>query len=323
MSGNQRSRRRNVISATEQNGTELSGASTDFDIAVEEFIRDCNVKNLTVESIKFYRDCLKYIVNFLRSEGVDRPIDVEKRHIEDAILKKKEGVKMVTVDKNLRGWKAFFNFLHHEGLIRENPCSTIKPLKYEKHIVETFTKEQINKLLSAPNRATFTGYRDYVIMLFLIDTGVRISELCGVKTTDIDWKNNVIRIFGKGRKERFVPFGSTLYRHLKEYLSIRGILDQDFVWVNIDNNPLQQRSIQDYIREYGMMAGISGVRVSPHTFRHTFAKMYVMNGGDAFSLQKILGHTSLEIVRMYVNMFGTDVMKQHRKFSPLERLNDE
>ncbi|MBR2565427.1 MAG: tyrosine-type recombinase/integrase [Paenibacillus sp.] len=256
-------------------------------------------------------------------QNVTRPIDVQKRHIEDSILDKKDKVKMITVDRMLRGWKAFFNFMHHEGHLPENPAATIKPLRYEKKVIETFTKDQLNKLLNSPNKATFTGYRDYVIMLVLTDTGVRIAEVEGMRLTDIDWNNRYVRVRGKGRKERFVPFGSTLHRHLKEYVSIRGMLDHDFLFVNIDNGPLGKRSMQDYVRIYGQDAGIQGVRVSPHTFRHTFAKMYVMNGGDPFSLQKILGHTSLEIVRMYVNLFGTDVVKQHKKYSPLERLTSD
>ena len=322
MSGYGRTRRRNVVSTLDADGKELSAVATDFDVAINEFIRECNVKNLSTLTINFYTDCLRNLRRYLDKEGITRPVDVDKRYIEDAILDKREKVNMVTVDKNRRGWKGFFNFLHNEGHIPTNPTANIKTLKYEKPVVETFTKPEINKLLNQPNKSSFTGYRDYVIMLTLLDTGMRIAELEALKVTDIDWKNRVLKVFGKGRKERYVPFGSTLHRHLKEYTTIRGLLDHDFLFVNIDNNPLQKRSMQDYIRQYGRDAGITNVRVSPHTFRHTFAKMYVINGGDPFSLQKILGHASLEIVRMYVNVFGTDIIKQHKKFSPLERLDD-
>ncbi|WP_170308092.1 tyrosine-type recombinase/integrase [Paenibacillus dakarensis] len=210
--------------------------------------------------------------------------------------------------------------MHTEGFIEVNPVKGIGTIKSERRIIETFSNAQIKVLLDTPNRSSFTGYRDYVIMLTLLDTGVRISELAGIKTHDIDWQARVICVYGKGRKERLVPFSRSLEKQLRLYLEIRGVLDHDHVFVNIDNDPFQVRGIQQAIKLYGEAARIKGVRVSPHTFRHTFAKMYIMNGGDSFSLQKILGHTSLEIVRMYVNLFGTDVAAQHAKFSPLERL---
>ncbi|MCG7407758.1 tyrosine-type recombinase/integrase [Paenibacillus sp. ACRRX] len=323
MSTNNRTRRHNIISSVDNSGTKLSSVSTDFDLAVNEFIRACNVKNLTGLTIQFYKDNLRLLVKYLSKMNVHRPVDVDKRHLEDIILEKKKSVKMVTVDKDLRGWKAFFNFLNEEGYLTSNPTAEIKPLKYEKKMLETFTKTQVKALLGTPNRATFTGYRDFVIMQLLLDTGIRISELEGVKITNIEWKNQILIVMGKGRKERAVPISSTLLRHLKEYVAIRGMLDHDFLFINIDNDPLRKRSIQDKISDYGKEAGIKGVRVSPHTFRHTFAKMYIMNGGDAFTLQKILGHTSLEIVKTYVAMFSYDIMKQHRKFSPLERLDED
>ncbi|WP_430154200.1 tyrosine-type recombinase/integrase [Paenibacillus algorifonticola] len=98
------------------------------------------------------------------------------------------------------------------------------------------------------------------------------------------------------------------------------MLDCDSLFVNIDNNTFKVRGIQQAIKLYGQDARIKGVHVSPHTFGHTFAKMYIMNGGDAFSLQKILGHTSLDIVRMYVNLFGTDISEKHDRHSPIENL---
>ncbi|MFD0588022.1 tyrosine-type recombinase/integrase [Paenibacillus sp. GCM10027627] len=153
-------------------------------------------------------------------------------------------------------------------------------IKSERRIIETFSKPQIKQLLETPNKQTFTGYRNFVIMLLLFDTGVRISECEGILIPNINWKEKRINVYGKGRKERFVPFQRTLERHLKEYISIRGLLDHDFLFINIDNSPIKKRTIREIISEIGVAAGVTGVRVSPHTFRHTMAKMYVMNGGD-------------------------------------------
>ncbi|MNP31446.1 Tyrosine recombinase XerC [compost metagenome] len=155
----------------------------------------------------------------------------------------------------------------------------------------------------------------------MLDTGCRLEELEGIRIDNIYWKERQIKVYGKGRKERLVPFSPRLDEHLRQYIAYRGLLDHDFVFVNIDNKPFRRRGIQQTIRNIGAGSGVTGVRVSPHTFRHTFTKMYIMGGGDAFSLQKILGHTSLDVVRIYVNLFGVDLSGQHLKYSPLNRIS--
>ncbi|MFS8630403.1 MAG: tyrosine-type recombinase/integrase [Bacillales bacterium] len=252
---------------------------------------------------------------------VPRPLDVRKADIQDCILRKKDsGIGDVTLNMYLRAWRVFFRFLHEEGYIQNNPAEDIRLVKTERRIIQTFTKEQVKRLLAVPDRTTFTGYRNYVLMLLLLDTGIRIGEAERLKLTDIRWRDRSIVVYGKGRKERVVPFQKTLERHLQEYVRIRGHLPHDYLFVNINNEPMKKRSMQDEIRKIGLEAGIKGVRVSPHTFRHTFAKFYIMNGGDVFSLQKILGHSTLEMCQIYVSMFGTDLAKQHSKYSPLESL---
>lgn len=259
-----------------------------------------------------------------RALGDSRPIDVTKEDVEAWLeAKQKAGVTATTVNMYLRGWRAFFTFLYEGGFIRENPAARVKFVLGEKRIIETFSRAQLKALLDVPDRATFTGYRDYVAMLIMLDTGVRVSELVGIRMSDINYAERTIKIRGKGRKERLVPFQTTLERHLRTYEEIRGYLETDALIVTIDNTPMRPRSMQDNIAKIGLASGITGVRVSPHTFRHTFAKMYVMNGGDMASLQRILGHATLDMVRTYVNLFSTDVSRQHAKYSPLERLHVE
>ncbi|MNM88226.1 Tyrosine recombinase XerD [compost metagenome] len=326
----ERKRRVNLAAAgRKSSATEMPPESTSVDAARAAFLRYCTVRNLSDKTVDYYRDTIKELQRQLSAQDVHRPIDVTKDHILTA-LETKRNSKIVrgrsdtpadaTMDKLIRGWRAFFNWIHTEGFIEVNPFKGIGTVKSERRVIETFSNAQVKALLDAPNRSTFTGYRDYIIMMTLLDTGIRISELAGACVTGIDWRDRTIKVYGKGRKERIVPFSRTLEKHLREYVEMRGALDTDILFVNIDNEPFKVRGIQQAIQLYGRDARIKGVRVSPHTFRHTFAKMYVMNGGDSFSLQKILGHTSLEIVRMYVNLFGTDIAKQHAKYSPLERL---
>jgi integrase/recombinase XerD len=197
----------------------------------------------------------------------------------------------------------------------------IKLLRDRKRIVETFDNQQIKALFKACDLRTFVGLRDYTIMMLLLETGVRVNELVGIKTTDIIWEQKVIRIRNtKGGFERFVPIQDKMINQLKKYLVVRGNVDTDYLFITQDNTPLSKKQVQDRIREYGKKAGIKNVRCSPHTFRHTFAKLCVLNGANAFQLQAILGHTSLEMTKVYVNLFSNEVQQGHAKFSPINSL---
>lgn len=107
---------------------------------------------------------------------------------------------------------------------------------------------------------------------------------------------------------------------LKQYLAERGDVETDWLFVNVEGTALRTRTIQENIQEYGKLAGISGVQVSPHTFRHTMAKFCILNGGDVFTLQQILGHSTLDMVRYYVELFSKDIREQHQKYSPVENM---
>lgn len=330
MSAINRIRRVNLASAGRSSPSiEYPQESLEMDAARQSFFRHCRIRNLTDETLNFYRDTTKELARLLAAQEIVRPLDITRDHVLSAIEAKRtqtitrgrsDKPADATINKLIRGWRAFFNWLHTESFIDDNPFKGIGLIKAEKRIVETFSHDQINALLNAPNKSSFTGYRDIAIMSTLLDTAVRISELAGIRTFDINWTDRSVKVYGKGRKERLVPFSRKLERILRNYSEMRGVLDTDIFFVNIDNKPFKVRGIQQAVASYGEEARIKGVRVSPHTFRHTFAKLYIMNGGDSFSLQKILGHTSLEIVRMYVNLFGGDISAQHAKYSPLDRL---
>ncbi len=165
------------------------------------------------------------------------------------------------------------------------------------------------------------GQRDHALMLLLLDSGLRISEALSLRVDDVNWNEAVLTVIGKGGKERQVPFGAKVKRELWRYASKRGqIPGQDFLFVNRTGERLAVRQLQANLRRYAEKAQVKGVRVSPHTLRHTFAKMWILNGGDPFSLQKILGHTTMDMVRRYVDLASGDVAAQHRRFSPVDRL---
>jgi integrase/recombinase XerD len=296
----------------------------DFDVCLHMFLREARIKNLSVHTLRYYRNELTSLRGILEAQGVStRPDRITRKVIEENVILymlEQQGRKDTSINTRLRAIRAFLNYLHKERMISENIGADVKLRKAKKEVVETFSREQVHEILRQPNQGTFTGFRDYTIMLLLLETGIRARELTEVTLKDIRWEDGQIRINGKGFKERLVPIQATMKRQLKKYLAIRGDVHTEGLFVTIDNTPITIRQLQNRISKYGRMAAIKNVRCSPHTFRHTFAKMSVQNGADVFSLQKVLGHTSLEMVRNYVNLFSSDVMEAHKRFSPIEKL---
>lgn len=325
-------RRKNVmtvqedVQATSSTDTETN-IVLDFDTATELFIKEQKILHRAKRTIEWHLENLHTLQVFLERQGISTTPKLVTTKVlkENYILHMLETLKLspVTVNGRIRTCRAFFKYLATEGYISRNPASSLVPLKARKTIIETFTREQIKTLLGAPDKNTFTGFRDYTMMLLLLETGMRVSELVGLQLENVRWTDNAILVLGKGNKERYVPFQKRMKTILKRYLGVRGTIDgESHVFLTIENSPMTTRNIQERLQDYGKASNVQGVRVSPHTFRHTFAKMYIKNGGDAFSLQSILGHTTLDMVRHYVNLFSSDVQEQHRKYSPLENLLD-
>ena len=175
-------------------------------------------------------------------------------------------------------------------------------------------------MLEKPKTARFTEYRNWVIINFLLATGVRVGELVNIQIHNIDSDEAIVKVKrGKSRRERHIPLSKTMLKILMEYITVRqSETDNDYVFCNNFGNKLREDSCNHAIGSYNNQRGIT--KTSVHLFRHTFAKMYILNGGDIFRLQKILGHRSIEVVKEYVNMFNNDVQQDFDKFNPLEQI---
>jgi integrase/recombinase XerD len=199
--------------------------------------------------------------------------------------------------------------------------------KAETKVITTFSETQIQGLFSQCFSSNGNSTRNMLIILLLLDCGLRVSELVGIKLDDINLEEGIIRICkAKGSRERWVPVGHVAQKFLWKYINTSRSKPLTphitMLLLNDKGLPLTKNGVQQMLRRYGRKAGITGTRCSPHTCRHTFAKSYLLRGGDIFSLQKILGHSSLASVRMYLNLFVADIKKQHRQFSPVDNMVD-
>lgn len=290
-----------------------------YDEALRLFIQKGRIKRLSDETISYYQLTIKKFIEIMKESNV--PIQsLSVRNIENYFIAYylNKGNKESSINSKLRGVRAFLNFLYNEGYIKNQ--INLELINEKKEVIKTFTLEQIKKLFKAPDLETFTGFRDFTIMLLMLETGVRVRELIDIRLNDVKLNDGYVVVNGKNGEQRQLPIQNKVNAQITKYLEVRGEVNTDYLFVNIYDQPLSKRQVQDRIKEYGKKAGIKDVRVSPHTFRHTFAKLAIKNGADVFTLQKILGHSTLDMVRKYVNYFSDEVADAHKKFSPIEKL---
>jgi len=233
---------------------------------------------------------------------------------------KQEKVSGQSIETYARAIRAFFGYLHREEMIDHNPMQKVKMPRVPKKVVPTFSQKEVENLLSQPDKKTDPGFRDYAILLSFVDTAARLSEIVLLKDDDIDLDNGYLRVMGKGGKERYIPFGHKVAKALLKYkLKHRPTpIGTDRFWLTVTGTPLDEGRMEKLVAWYGTKAGFK--RCYPHKLRHTSSVLYLRNGGDPFSLQKKLGHSSLQMTRHYANLADSDVRAQHLRYGVADRL---
>ncbi|MFC1938420.1 tyrosine-type recombinase/integrase [Chloroflexota bacterium] len=196
--------------------------------------------------------------------------------------------------------------------------------KAPRKIIPTFSEEQLASLFKAIDTSTPAGLRDLTLIHLYLDTIARLSEVTNLKMADLDLGQGIIKIRGKGDRERRVPFGITvrkmLWKYINQHRPVLQLAGGDYLFLTLDGRHLSNNRLRAIVKKYADRAGITGVRASPHTLRHTGCLYWVRNGGDLFSLQQITGHSSLAVLRGYVNLSESDVREAHRQYSPVDNL---
>ncbi len=227
-----------------------------------------------------------------------------------------------TIHGHVRTLRAFYNWLVREGLTQNNPAKDLKPPKVTRKVVSTLSDKEIGNILNVFSTSS-SDARNQTLFMLLLDTGLRIGELVNLKVDDVHMDEGYLKVMGKGKKERIVPIGNNAQRALQRYLfrfrpkPINPVIDN--VFLSTSNKPLTDNSMKLMFTRLAKRSGV--YRLHAHLCRHTFATRFLINGGDVFTLQQILGHSTLEMVRNYVNLASNHVAIQHQRFSPLDRLN--
>jgi len=285
--------------------------------AIKKFIDSKKARNLSENTIYWYQRHLDAFKSFSETPSFYayvRP-DTIRSFLRYCI---ESGLKDNTVHGRYRALRAFFNWMEREELITSNPMSKVDEPRTADVIINTFTDVELKRFFAVIDRTTFAGLRDYTLFSLLLDTGIRISEALGIKQKNVFLSAGHLYVTGKGRKERMVPFGVKTFALLQQYMAL--VEGMDMLFINEYNGPLSRKNVDDRIKKYGKLAGITDVRLSAHTFRHTFAISYLRNEGDSRHLKEILGHTSHKMVEVYTRLAETDIKQAHRKASPVDKL---
>ncbi|MFC1919834.1 tyrosine-type recombinase/integrase [Chloroflexota bacterium] len=282
---------------------------------LKQFHRYLKIRHLSDSihsvDIKLLRQYILYLMKRKRFE--DHPLNPTKTTL----------ISASTVHGHVRTLRAFFSWLVREELIKTNVTKDLKPPKVPKKVVSTLSDEEIVSILRTFDPRKSSDARNQTLFMIMIDTGLRIGECANLKVQDLHLDDGFLKVTGKGNKERIVPIGNNAQRAIHRYLfrhrpgTSRSGTDKAFL--SIHGTPISENGIKLAFARLAQRSGVK--RLHAHLCRHTFATRFLINGGDVFTLQQILGHSTLDMVKHYVNLASSHIAIQHQKYSPLDRLN--
>ena len=304
-----------------------------------EYYEVCNrAEGKSPKTISWYSANLRRLRSYVKSRHLPDTLDnIDTKLLREYVLylmkrtrydghpftpAKIELLSSATIHGHVRTLRAFFNWLVREGLAQNNAAKDLKPPKVIRKVVSTLSDEEIGAILNAFSTSP-SDAKNQTLFMLLLDTGLRIGELVNLKMDDVHMDEGYLKVVGKGKKERIVPIGNNAQKALQRYLfrfrpkPINPVINN--VFLSASSKPLTENSIKLMFTRLAKRSGVC--RLHAHLCRHTFATRFLINGGDVFSLQQILGHSTLEMVRHYVNLASSHITIQHQKYSPLDRLD--
>jgi len=320
-------------------------AATTLARKIDDYPQDHEGGNSSRKTLEWHHTALGLLQTFLEKErGITLVAEVDASDISAwfAYLRKASGKHgrpraERTIQTYARSVRAFFHWLVRREIIERNPFDRVVFPKVGKPLIQTIEPEEFEQLLLAcapPGEsgpmADRAAVRNRAILWLLYDTGIRVSELCGLRLGDFDRRHGLITVRGKGSKERRVALGANCLRNLLYYLDRHrpneeelaewGSAREDHVFLAETRTPLTKNGVEMLFSRIRKRAGITDKRISPHILRHTFAVRYLVLGNDPFSLQELLGHEDMTTVKIYMHMNDTTIQEQKRKFSPGDHL---
>lgn len=296
---------------------------------LQEYLFDCQLRKLSERTIKSLRNHNKRLFVFLSNTCMITELEQVKRvHIQSYITYLSEqGRKETYINGIIKNSRAFFKYCENEAYIQNNPMQKIHFQKEVIPVIRTFNNDEIKRMIHYYSGHTFLQRRNNLIMIMLVDSGVRNNELCNIQMNDI--QENAIKIYGKGKKIRYVPLTPAINKSLIRYLRVRNeyIYDKttyhtQYLLLSQKGKKLTPETIERVVKKCGQECGIrEEIRCSPHTCRHYYAQTQLKNGCDLFVVSRLLGHSNINITQRYLHsMEVDDMMAVAQQTTPLKNL---
>lgn len=316
--------------------------SDNLDFLLEKFLEIKKAEGRAERTIKQYIENYAFFTEYLDKRGIPRLMSALNKDImrgyviymQSEIVRyedhrfvldkyKTVGIKPATINTRLKTLRVLFNCLRKENLIADNPMDGVQNVNEPEEEITVLTDDELKHLLNAPNQRMYTEFRDYVLMVYLLDGMSRISEALGLKTANFDYDTRTVTIPGtiaKNRKSRIIPLQPQTARLLRELIAENKTdFDSDYIFLTNYGGPMNSSHFRQRLVNYAKRAGIKK-NVHPHLFRHTAATKFLQNGGDIRHLQKLLGHSDLRMVQRYTHLSNKSLIDQHARYSALNNV---
>lgn len=283
---------------------------------IDQFLRYLEIeKGVSTHTLRSYKKDLEELFEYVKT----KPEEIDMVDIRGFIAEQiKKGLNKTTVSRRLSSIRSFFSYLYRERCITFNPAKLVSHIRTAKLLPRFLSVDDAFSLVEKPEGIGFLPARDRAVLELLYSSGLRVSELAGLNTDDIHLKDALIKIRGKGKKERIVPIGSKAIDAVKTYLVERMLFKSKdrALFLNRLGSRLTDRSVRRIVVKYARTLGYNE-KVSPHTLRHTFASHLLQGGADLRVIQELLGHSSLSTTQRYTHLDITHLMDVYDRSHPL------
>ena len=304
---------------------DINMAELDLTKLISHFSQSIRAEGKSPKTVSWYTEMLFGFIKFLRANGIEAILsELNATTARQFVISEQgRGLSPYTVQGKVRALKAFSSWLFAEGYTQDNLLANVKLPKVPTKLIEPLSAGEIDSLISTQNPLTSLGSRNLALLVTLLDTGLRLSELCNLRFDDARIEEGYLKVTGKGNKERVVPIGSTgqrvLWRYVFHFRPEPLGESNNYLFLTLDGKGLRPNAVKLLLKRWGRRAGVP--RLHAHLCRHTYATNFLdYKCGDVFRLQQILGHSTLEMVRRYVHYASARDMMQGRVSSPLDQI---
>ena len=278
-------------------------------------------KGLSQNTLDSYRSDLEQFSSWLEKNNLNYIKTSKKEILSYLSFLFQKGLGSKTVARKLSSLKSFFRYLVFKSIIQNDPSSEVETPKLLKSIPKSISEKEVEALLAAPDEKTDIGLRDKTMIETLYSCGLRISELTNLELLNLNLRQGVIRVIGKGQKERLVPMGDQLIGLLELYISSsrKNLLNKrhsDFLFLSTRGQRMTRQSFWHRIKHYCLASGFEPDKISPHVLRHAFATHLLNNGADLRVVQLLLGHSDLNTTQIYTEVARQRLKRLHTEHHP-------